>query len=187
MNKYLLLIEGMDCTGKSTFINNLISFIKKEYNINFNLIHNTFPKGNSLEERYGYQMGLNYTQMEMLQQSNDNWIFDRSFLGEETWSKLYRKREATYLKDIINLYTNLKNYKKYFIYIDCDPKVVIQRFKLYRKNETCPKLPEYSKLQLDFKNNCFSILEPDVILDTTYNPSFDILWNNIKYIFCQEG
>jgi thymidylate kinase len=174
--KHIILCEGLDGVGKTTLLTRFRELYQRFSDRNLNYFHCSFPKGENNEERYGYQMGLNHTILDMLELSNEDWLFDRSFLGEATWSKVYRERPAKYLPDIVKKWNDLDCHKT-LIYVQCDENVVLERFKKYRPDEEEPIPETYKVFQESFKKTCMSLasFENSILVDTSKDPDPDQL------------
>jgi len=105
MSLNAIFVEGMDCVGKSTIIKDIM--LSHEFYHHFE-----FPKGDSIEEKYGYQHGQFEMMFQMLNackySNNEDYIFfDRSHIGEYIWGPTFRNRFPMYLTALEHKYKNL--------------------------------------------------------------------------------
>lgn len=86
MKGKIIVLEGPDCSGKSTLANNLISKINGIY------IHNTYYKGMDVpyEHLHRFDIAL------QLSKQGINCFIDRMWLSELVYSKIYRDSKTEY-------------------------------------------------------------------------------------------
>mgnify|MGYP000252002066 CR=1 FL=1 len=136
----IYVIEGVDCSGKST----IIQGIKKRLNngLDTEVIHSTFPQGETLEEKYEFQVKYFTDLINMLiaNQHKKNFILDRAWIPEKFYSPMYRNREAEYIDNleqrlIDNVTPNLiRN-----VLVEAPVEDIEYRFNTYRgEDDPCP-------------------------------------------------
>ena len=96
-----ILVEGADCAGKTTFINNI------NKSLCYSVIHSTpvcsyqktklLESGADLKNIFAYSM---IVKQEICNQSNCNYIFDRGYLTELIYGKVYRDGTALQQNEI---------------------------------------------------------------------------------------
>jgi thymidylate kinase len=177
-NKYHIIIEGIDCSGKSSLIKKMQELFLKRTNQELIYHHFQFPKGDTLDQRVGYQMGQFNLFFDFLSKMKNDWfIFDRSHIGEYVYSLKFRQHMPTYVTHLEQTYKNLPIK---IIQTVCDPKVIIQRFNQFRPNEKCPTLQMVTELQNEFIYYVKKSVFPEYIINTTDNPNIEA--EVIKYI-----
>jgi thymidylate kinase len=164
-----LIIEGMDGTGKTSLCKEILN-----RDNNFSFHHFSFPIGDSLEEKFGYQRGQFSLLFDMLLANpNHKWVLDRAHIGEWLWSPKYRNRTPDYLKCIeANYFNNCSASKIIVVNVMCDPKVAIERINNRNKEgkqvEKVWTEQEYDELQESLWRCSEQSLFPKIIVDTTY-------------------
>lgn len=108
----VIIIEGIDNTGKTTVINN----IKDKYHSKrIHVIHCEKPKGETHEEQALYQNEsfLNITKDIIKYKQNDLYdivILDRAWYGEYVYGQLYREHDPLDIEMNINQIESTLNY-----------------------------------------------------------------------------
>ena len=164
-----LIIEGENGTGKSSLISHLMSRFD---NVIYH--HFMFPKGDTIDEQYGYQRGqfeLMFDLMKSVQRNDQFFIFDRAHIGEYVWSPIYRKCEPRYLSQLEN---DNKDIPLLLINVTCDPEVIQWRFRTSRQSEKCPTIEELTQNQNIFLKYLEKSPFPLVQIDTTHTRDPDI-------------
>ena len=121
-----IIIEGIGGSGKTT-ISNFIQKLYKTYNQPFITHHFQYPKGDSNIEKYGYQHGQFDLMFKMIKHFNDNniaVILDRSWIGENIWSPIYRNMSPVYLEPLQDDYKYLNNI---ILNVYADASIIYQR------------------------------------------------------------
>lgn len=134
----VIMLEGLDTSGKSTLINRL----KTEYFKDDFVIHHHFdkPKGFSVDERYGYYHGqydLLFSMLTKFDSSNTVFIFDRCHISEYVYGPLWRHKEPEYLPDLERKFLHSIKSDVTLFYLDVSYDKMQERFK-NRPDEDCP-------------------------------------------------
>ena len=140
----IMIVEGIDASGKST----LVKKLAKSYRTT-NVLHFEFPQGSDNQERALWQKAqfdLLFKTMSTFNNRFQVLILDRSHIGERVWGPLYRGLDVSYLDELE------KNYSHLDVKIICmtaDEKDVLQRhdergekYPGYNINEISEKLIE---------------------------------------------
>jgi len=95
----ITLFEGLDNTGKSTQIQNLIEHYKDRI---FHKIHYSAVKTLSSDEAETYSKKLYTDMFKIISECNKdrNIVFDRAHLGEYVYGKIYRNYDANWTFDL---------------------------------------------------------------------------------------
>ena len=118
MKTKLIIVEGMDNTGKTTLINRLSVYLKKTHNAKVDIIHLTKPPADVKKEDVELYMQSYYDNLidQLLNIkyyiSYDYIILDRGYISEYVYGPLYRDRNRLditltnliYDKRLMNLY-----------------------------------------------------------------------------------
>jgi thymidylate kinase len=167
----VFFIEGLDCTGKSTLIDNLINSFKFASPADKFIYHHfDKPLGNTDEERFGYQYGqfqLMFDWISKPEMKHTHWVFDRSHIGEYVYGPMWRKRDPEYLKKLEEEFLEKYQDKCLLVYLTCDPSQIQFRFNNFRKHEECPSLKEITKTKKLFDSAVEKSVLPKITIDTT--------------------
>ena len=160
INKTSLIVEGLDCAGKSTIIRHIMSKIET-----LNYYHYEFPIGNNAAEKYGFQHGqfdMMFKFIEMTQ-GQSHFIFDRAHIGEYIWGPKYRQLFPTYMPELEDKYKHLPIV---LVRVYCDPELTYKRFE-ERTNEKTPDIDYIKKYTKQFELYCNRSPFRCIGLDTT--------------------
>lgn len=125
----LIIIEGVDRTGKNTLINYLCSKTS-----NYIVRHFGKPQGSTNEERTDHQK--NDFNKEFLfanrrnkykRAENDLLIWNRSHIGEHVYGTMYREYNPAWIWNLEEIYDFDKDYEIYLILLYADPEFVIKQ------------------------------------------------------------
>jgi len=158
------IIEGQDCTGKSTIISKLLAKLaRREFPASYH--HFMHPKGDTNEAKYAYQHGQFQLMFDMVRASlgNTRWVFDRAHIGEYVWGPKYRGLWPQYMYELEDANTDLP---LVLVLIKCDPEIIVKRFK-NRPNEEPPTTAEIRMLRTLFQTFCDMSPLPLYIIDTS--------------------
>jgi len=160
INSTSIIVEGLDCTGKSTIIKTLMSMIST-----LKYYHFEFPQGNRDIEKYGFQYGqfdMMFKFIEMTQ-GQSHFIFDRAHIGEYVWGPKYRNMFPSYMPTLEETYKDLPIV---LVHVKCASNIIQQRFQ-ERENETTPYLPYIDKYSKLFEIFCNRSPFKTITVDTT--------------------
>ena len=148
--RYHIICEGIDSSGKSSFVNYLNSITTND-----TIVHHfgTPPRTLKSKQQVNYQFGQFSLMFELIedivkQESTSRFIFDRAHLGEYVYSPLFRKIDPTYLPRLEQHYEHLKN-QIFIILFTIDPKVLQKRFAT--RDEEMPNVVRMMDIQEDFR------------------------------------
>lgn len=122
----LIIIDGMDNTGKTTLINRLTSVLQDQLNMNIKIIHLEKPPKEIKKEDIPHYSHMYYTdilvkQLNTLYNSDmyDYIILDRGWISEYVYAPLYRNRtyEEVVEDNIVLDYKVSKIFGKQNIYL----------------------------------------------------------------------
>ena len=146
-----VFVEGMDCVGKSTLIENILN----ERDLTH---HFEFPLGATDNEKYYFQYGQFEAMFRNLKYLTDitfmdffsppdistKFVFDRSHIGEYVWGPYYRKKFPIYLPKLEHMhYQYCGDCVTNVLMICSDEKEIIKRFA--ERDEDIPE--DWMKLQ----------------------------------------
>lgn len=120
-----VIVEGLGGSGKSTIVGFLETFYK-ENNQPYILHHFEYPKGDNVDQKYGYQYGQYALCFDWIKKLNDQGIaiiLDRSWIEEKIWSPLYRGVYPKYLDPL----EKQLNTDFIILFADAKPKVILNR------------------------------------------------------------
>ncbi|HPM74112.1 MAG TPA: hypothetical protein PLA71_00130 [Saccharofermentans sp.] len=166
MKQYSLIIEGVDASGKTTFIEAL----RKHLGYPLMYHHFQFPIGDTTDERYGFQVGQFHLMFDMIRAATNvgnSFIFDRAHIGEFIYSPTLRNRVPTYLGTLERKNADLP---VIIVQVKCDPVVVARRFKETRKTERAPSVQDIAQLQNAFSYYISKSIFKNMSIDTTHDP-----------------
>ena len=178
MNKKskIIIFEGLDNTGKSTQINNIMNRIEKQ---SFHTIHYSAIKGNNIWERsvrlYTYMFKL----FNLCIRKNINLLVDRAHLGEFVYGPIYRKYKGDYVFNLEKKYIKNKFLNNIYLIVLIDnPSNLIKREdnKSLHKNSTENILYETERFIMAFDE---SFIKNKIIIDIN-NKSEEEVYNIIK-------
>lgn len=130
----IVILEGLDKTGKTTFANKICAkFGFKYIKVSQPVTNNPFMEYLSLIDK------LNL---------NENYICDRMYLGERVYGPIYRGNDLT---DEQQLYLEmyLLRHKLIFVYCEQDISIINENFK--KKNEEFTKIKDIESLILKYQ------------------------------------
>lgn len=109
MNNFVIIIEGQDRTGKDTLIKNLVkdNFDRQPFIIHCIGTKEKGEKGKELSRQYYSEL------FNLINKSNNNFILNRSHIGENIYSPIYREYDGSY---VFELEKKLTKPKKYFLF-----------------------------------------------------------------------
>lgn len=114
-NVKLLIVEGLDNTGKTTLVNELISTYNNIYYIHCAKPKSTDPIECALEQYKYFQEIIDIIRKAVVYVTPTLIILDRSWVGEYVYGCLYRGNGDKYVIDMImHCYNELEKIKKYF-------------------------------------------------------------------------
>lgn len=168
----VIYIEGQDCTGKSSTIETLLgAFSKIDPKEKFNIHHFDKPLGRNNEQRFGYQYGQFSLMFDFINKGSDNWIFDRSHIGEYVYGPMWRKKDPKYLTDLESDFLSKYNDTAITVYLDCENDEIQKRFNTTRLDEECPSVEDLNNNRKLFKAALEKSVIPSIIIDTTNTPT----------------
>jgi len=129
--KSSIIVEGLDCTGKSTIIKHIQNEIPR-----LKYYHFEFPQGNTDIEKYAFQWGQFDMMFKFIELTNGStqFIFDRAHIGEYIWGPKYRKMFPDYMPMIEDKYKNLPIV---LLHVHAHHSKIYQRFE-QREDEKTP-------------------------------------------------
>ncbi len=162
------IVEGLDATGKSTFIKKLIKelSVQNQFSDHRPIYHHfEFPLGDTNEEKYGYQHGQFQLMFDFIRASHDRiqYVFDRAHIGEYIWSPIYRERTPEYLRKLEEDNSDLPIV---ILHVHADPEVIKARFDK-REDEKTPSLEYIKEYSEKFRIECEKSPFPVINFDTT--------------------
>lgn len=145
----IIILEGPDCSGKSTLANNLI----KESNGIY--IHNTYYKGMDVVYEHLHRFEL----AKQISNNGLNCFIDRMWLSELIYSKIYRDGVTNYNIDILaDVFKNvdlniicLPDKKKYLNLFEKNKEIRNEMFK-ENMNKIYDEYEKFLLKQSDFNN-----------------------------------
>ncbi len=154
----ILLVEGVDCSGKSTLIKNFVDLSGMP------VYKNTIKPTKASFDK-GFVNGQYYGAYEALRKSNTDMIFDRSHLTEMAYAKI--KRGYHPKKDFWYNYEEMNSHWMFIVYVDTPLDTVAERFEAEKEDyvkqseivgitEAYAKYLKYSKLGLIHINGALS-------------------------------
>jgi len=117
----VILIEGLDNVGKSTQIKKILENFPKNFKKK-NVIHFTSPKDGRTETQIKTFVDIFYK----VNDSKENFIFDRSHLGEKVYGPIYRKNKPDFIYGIEDCFEEMMN-QSYLILFEDKVKNIIGR------------------------------------------------------------
>ncbi len=125
MGTKLVIVEGLDRTGKDTLINSLL----KKYP-NSKMVHWGYPEGNTNQEKTDYQiMSFGYYMREYeflkIQNNLDLIIWNRSHIGECVYGPLYRESDPQWIFDLEKEFLADSN-NVYLVYLHGDVEFLLK-------------------------------------------------------------
>ncbi len=171
----LIIIEGLDNTGKSTLINRLSSLLNKiKVNTKIKIIHLTKPPKDLKDMSYSDYAHKYYDDLikEISLYKYDNYdyiILDRAWLSEYVYGYLYRNREKLELVEDILLY----DYKVLELFTKDD----VYLYTLYADVNFLQNNDDNNSLS---NNNIDLIYKETVLFKNAFNAS--IIYN--KHMIC---
>ena len=138
-----IVLEGVDCSGKSSICSELIKSLDAKQ------FHFAFPKGNTVEEKYGFQFGQFDMLFEMINIMDGSLILDRAWAGEYVYGPKYRDRFPDYLRGLEEHWQSLPIA---LVYVECKPEIVHQRH--LDRGEEAPRVKDIDLLQSRFSVFC---------------------------------
>ena len=151
-----LLIEGVDCAGKTTLINNII----KNSDRDFKIFHFQRPPENmAASQVQEFQKQMFFVHSNYLIHDTDI-IFDRYHIGELIYGKLYREYDIDYIEELEKLI------KEHCILIcmSCNREQIEKRF----DNKGMPRY-DLEKVNNLFIKHCKESKLRKIFIDTSNN------------------
>lgn len=164
-----IIVEGENGVGKTTIIKALKKLIPS-----LHYYHFMFPKGSTDLEKYHYQKGQFNLMFDLLRASSNNWIFDRSHIGEYVYGPIHRNMSPKYMP---KLESDNSDLSIVIINVICDPKIVRKRFEDTRPNEKIPTIKLLENNQKAFQLSINKSPFKSITIDTTNIQTKEI--NNI--------
>lgn len=105
-NNFVIIIEGQDRTGKDTLIKKLVKtyFDKSPFIIHCIGTDKKDSEGLKASKKYYYDL------FNLIESSNNNFILNRSHIGEYIYSPIYRGYSGDYIFELEKTLSNKKNY-----------------------------------------------------------------------------
>lgn len=114
------LIEGCDCVGKTTLVNEFLKRYKK-----YKVIHcKAPPKNLSKRAQHDFCKKQYETILKQLKQNNFL-LLDRFYLGEAVYAPIFRGYYPFYIRDFEK---KLNKLDVKLVVLTCDPEIVLKRF-----------------------------------------------------------
>lgn len=158
MNNFII-VEGCDCSGKSSLIYNLSKFIDFEYK-HFSSPPSTLSK----IDQHNYCKNQYYN--ELKKDYNKLVVFDRFYFGEQIYAPIYRNYYPDYINDFEN---KLNNHNVLLVLVEAKPEIIMKRFdNIFIQKNDIPKIVNTYKYIFEK-----SIIKNKMIIDTSYKNSYD--------------
>lgn len=146
-----VIVEGLGGSGKSTIVDFLETFYKKS-NQPYIVHHFQYPKGENVDQKYGFQYGQYDLCFDWIKKLNDvgiSVILDRSWIEEKIWSPLYRGVYPKYLDEI----EKALDIDFVILFAEAKPKVILSRLTerqtdLVKDDPYFKLFPELTNLQI---------------------------------------
>jgi thymidylate kinase len=126
----LLIIEGLDRTGKDTLVKEILDSYRTGFKV-----HWSFPKGETNEEKTEYQKRsfednfAFYADLSDIYHGDDSTIliWNRSHIGELVWGSLYREsKPETWVIDMEKFWCLNDDPDVYLVYLYADPEFIVR-------------------------------------------------------------
>lgn len=171
----ILIVEGLDNTGKSTLIKQIRSKILVDPKTIS--LHCSSPPNNSNAE----WSKLHYTQIlsEVSRLNQNGWdvILDRSHIGEMVYGPLYRGvKDSTYILDLDKHFLQAQD--SYMILLTDSPESLVSRDDGYSPSINIDDLDKITNLFLNAFDKSF--IEHKLHYDITDNGGFENLFPTVK-------
>lgn len=120
MSTKLLIIEGLDRTGKDTLIKSLSDIVP-----NTKTVHWGFPKGDTNEQRVTYQkesflLNMMQHRLDVLKNETELIIWNRSHIGECVYGPMYRDSDPEWIFELEQKYLHDSEIYLVYLYGDTD-------------------------------------------------------------------
>lgn len=156
----IIIVEGCDCTGKSSLIFELSKMMQFEYK------HFSMPPNNiSRKEQHDFCKNEYFNELDKIKK-DEIYVFDRFYFGEQIYAPLYRNYSPDYI-DVIEEELNKMNALLVLVY--ADEKTVIDRFDnvFIKRKDISGILNKYSDIF------SFSNINNKMMIDTSHKSSVD--------------
>jgi thymidylate kinase len=119
----LILLEGLDRTGKDTLVKSLSDIVPST-----KTVHWGFPKGDTNEQRIVYQkesflLNMMQYRVDVLKNQTELIIWNRSHIGECVYGPMYRNSTADWIFDLERKY--LHDSEIYLVYLYGDTEFLL--------------------------------------------------------------